>query len=306
MMFVFKKPQQTFDFGGIRIGGSPGENPTVLVGGLFFKGQPIVENTKEGLFDKQTALQWITLGNSLTQKTGHPLILQAYARTPTAMEMHVSWLAENIDGPFMFESANMQARLRGIELCDELGLADRLIYNSINLSTTEDEMEKLKSSSIKMAVVLGWSPRATSLPERMKIIQEMIAKTSELGVDRILVDPATMPVGAGFGLDYRTLLAIKSELGLPTSISPHNAPSAWSFLKQPGFDDESTYMSSLVASVIAAQLFAADCVMYGSMIRTKEVFTAVSLMANAMATSAAESLRSLGLSTELFDPPNFE
>ncbi|MHA1735569.1 MAG: hypothetical protein ACTSV8_04280, partial [Candidatus Thorarchaeota archaeon] len=28
-----------FNVGGIRLGGQPGENPTVLVGGLFFKGQ---------------------------------------------------------------------------------------------------------------------------------------------------------------------------------------------------------------------------------------------------------------------------
>ncbi|MHA1905426.1 MAG: tetrahydromethanopterin S-methyltransferase subunit H family protein, partial [Candidatus Thorarchaeota archaeon] len=38
-MFVFKQEQKTYDFGGVKIGGNPGENPTVLVGGLFVKGQ---------------------------------------------------------------------------------------------------------------------------------------------------------------------------------------------------------------------------------------------------------------------------
>ena len=305
-MFVFKKEQEIYDFGGVTIGGNPGENPAVLVGGLFFAGQPIVENTKEGTFNKALTKEWISVGKTMMGKTGHPLIIQVYGRSPQAMERHLSFVAEHFDGPIMFESTNMKARLRGIDLCDELGLSNRFIYNSINLSTKDEELEKIESSSLSSAVVLGWSPRATSLPERMGTIQEMIESAKKTGIEKMLVDPATMPVGAGFGLDYRTLLAIKSELGLPTCIGSHNAPSAWKFLKQPEFDDEPAYLSAIVSSTIAAQLLAADCIMYGSMIRTREVYIAVSLMANAIATSVAESHRSLGLSKDLFEPPTFE
>jgi tetrahydromethanopterin S-methyltransferase subunit H len=122
----------------------------------------------------------------------------------------------------------------------------------------------------------------------------------------MLIDPATMPVGAGFGLDFRTLIAIKSELGLPTCSGSHNAPSAWKFLKDPDIEDESTQLSAIVASAVAAQLFAADSVMYGSMVRTKQVFTAISMMANAIATSSAEAQRALGDTMDLFEPPTFE
>ncbi|MDF1539410.1 MAG: hypothetical protein P1Q69_10970 [Candidatus Thorarchaeota archaeon] len=305
-MFVFKKEQEVYDFGGVTIGGSPGENPAVLVGGLFFTGQPIVENTKEGTFNEALTKEWISVGNTMMEKTGHPLIIQVYGRSPQAMEKHISFVAENFDGPIMFESTNMNARIRGIELCDELGLSNRFIYNSINLSTKAEELEKLKTSSLDSAVVLGWSPRATSLLDRMSTIKQMIESAKEIGIEKMLVDPATMPVGAGFGLDYRTLLAIKSDLGLPTCIGSHNAPSAWKFLKQPEFDDESAHLSAVVSATIAAQLFAADCIMFGSMIRTREVFIAVALMANAIATSVAESHRSLGISKDIFEPPTFE
>ncbi len=305
-MFVFKKEQESYDFGGVSIGGSPGENPTVLVGGLFFAGQPVVENTKEGAFDEALTKEWISVGNTMMDKTGHPLIIQIYGRSPQAMEKHILFVAENFDGPIMFESTNMKARIRGIEVCDELGLSNRFIYNSINLSTKEEELEKIASSSLDSAVVLGWSPRATSLPDRMNTIQQMIESARKTGIEKMLVDPATMPVGAGFGLDYRTLIAIKSKLGLPTCIGSHNAPSAWKFLKQPDFDDEAAHLSAVVSATIAAQLLAADCIMFGSMIRTREVFIAVSLMANAIATSVAESLRSLGISKSLFEPPTFE
>jgi tetrahydromethanopterin S-methyltransferase subunit H len=305
-MFVFKKEQKTYDFGGITIGGHPGENPTVLIGGLFFKGQPIVQDTREGLFDKGLAKEWIATADWMVQKTGLPLIIQAFGRTPDAMDNHLSWLVDNFEGPIMFESTNASARQRAIEYCNEIGLGQRAIYNSINLSMKDDEKEILKKSSLNMAVVLGWSPRATSLPDRMATIREMLDVSESLGIEKVVVDPATMPVGAGYGLEYRTLLAVKSELGLPTCLGPHNAPSAWRFIKQPGLDDETTHMATVVASTIMSQVFAADSIMYGSMIRTKEVFASVALISNAMATAVAESYSALGIDRKLFTPPSYE
>ena len=305
-MFVFKKDQQAFDFGGVTIGGHPGENPTVLVGGLFFKGQPIMEDTREGIFDKTTAKKWIDNGLSMVEKTGHPLVIQAFGRTPTAMEIHLSWLADNFEGPFMFESTNAKARIRAIEYCDESGLSERAIYNSINLSMKENEKDTLKNSSLNMAVALGWSPRATTLPDRMETIKDVLTLSESIGIEKVLVDPATMPVGAGYGLEYRTTLAVKSELGLPTCLGPHNAPSAWRFIRQSGLDDESTQTAALVASTVAAQLFATDAVMYGSMIHTKEVFTSVALISNAMASAIAEANRALDIDRPLFDPPTYQ
>ncbi len=305
-MFVFKKEQQSYDFGGVTIGGHPGENPTVLIGGLFFKGQPIVEDTREGSFDKTLALEWVNTATSMVEKTGLPLMIQAYGRTPTAMENHLSWLSEHFDGPIMFESTNSKARKRAIEYCDETGLNERAIYNSINLSMKDEEKDVLKNSSLNMAVVLGWSPRATSLSERMETIKDMLSLSEELGIEKVLVDSGTMPVGAGFGLEYRTTLAVKSELGLPTCLGPHNAPSAWRFIKEPGLDDESTHMATVVASTVTSQVFATDSIMYGSMIRTKEVFAAVALISNAMATASAEANNVLGIDRPLFDPPTYE
>jgi tetrahydromethanopterin S-methyltransferase subunit H len=305
-MFVFKKDQQSFDFGGITIGGQPGENPTVLIGGLFFKGQAIMKDTRKGIFDEALTKNWINTGLSMVEKTGHPLIIQAYGRTPTAMEKHLSWLADNFEGPFMFESTNAKARIRAIEYCDESGLSNRAIYNSINLSMTADEKDVLTNSSLKMAVVLGWSPRATTLPDRMETIRDVITLSNSLEIEKILVDPATMPVGAGYGLEYRTTLAIKSELGLPTCLGPHNAPSAWRFIRQTGLDDESTLVAALIASTVSAQLFATDSVMFGSMIHAKEVFTSVALTANAIATAVAESNRALDIDRPLFSPPTYD
>jgi tetrahydromethanopterin S-methyltransferase subunit H len=305
-MFVFKKPQQVFEFGGIRIGGNPGENPTTLVGGLFFTGQPVVNNTRDGTFDEALAQVWVDTGGEMSSRTGHPLIIQAYGRTPLAMERHLSWLSEHFDGPIMFESTNPAARLRAIEYSQETGLTPRIIYNSINMATKQEELNLLKSTSLDSAVVLGWSPRATSLEDRLETIRSAIRLAESTGIKKMLVDPATMPVGAGFGLEYRMLLAIKSEFGLPTCLAPHNAPSAWNFLREEDLSGEPMHLASVVASTAVAQIMAADCIMYGSMIRTKEVFVAVALIGNAIAASAAEANHALGSDRDLFQPLTFE
>jgi tetrahydromethanopterin S-methyltransferase subunit H len=305
-VFVFKKEQQVFNFGGIPIGGNPGENPTVLIGGLFFKGQSIMEDTREGLFDKKVAKAWIEAALLMSDKTGLPLMIQAFGRTPVAMENHLSWLAENFEGSFMFESTNAKARVRAIEYCDESGLADRAIFNSLNLSMKDDEKDKLKASALDMAVVLGWSPRATTLPDRMDTIRDVLTFSESLGIKKVIVDPATMPVGAGYGLEHRTTIAVKSELGLPTCLAPHNAPSAWRFIRQPGLDDDTTRISTVVAATVAAQLFATDAIMFGSLSHAKEIFTSAALISNAIATTIAEANSVLEIDRELFEPPSFE
>ncbi|MHA2068855.1 MAG: hypothetical protein ACXABY_31215 [Candidatus Thorarchaeota archaeon] len=301
-MFVFKKEQKSFDFNGVTIGGYPGENPTVLVGGLFFKGQSIVESTKEGFFDKRIAKDWLDTGINMAERTGHPLIVEVYGRSGGAMERHLSWLVENYDGPFMYESPNASARKRATEFCDETGLTDRAIYNSVNVSMDDVERTFLKESQLGMAVLLGWSPKAGSLKERIEIIEGIVEDAKTLGIKKILVDPGTMPVGAGYGLELRTTIAVKSELGLPTCLAPHNAPSAWKFIRQPDLDTDETVSSSVIASIVAAQLFATDCIMFGSMRRSREVFTAVALTQNAIAASVSEANQVLGEKKHLFEP----
>ena len=63
-MFSFTKKQSVFNISGIKIGGQPGMYPTVLFGGLFFKGEPDFDNAKKQI---QKMLY-------LSNKTGNPAI----------------------------------------------------------------------------------------------------------------------------------------------------------------------------------------------------------------------------------------
>ena len=54
-MFKFTKKQQIFDVGGVKVGGQPGQLPTVLLGSIFYMGHKIVEDQKKGVFNQEKA-----------------------------------------------------------------------------------------------------------------------------------------------------------------------------------------------------------------------------------------------------------
>ena len=63
-MFSFTKNQEIIEIAKIKIGGQPGAYPTVLFGGLFFKGEPDFIKAKNQI---QNML-------NLSNKTGNPAI----------------------------------------------------------------------------------------------------------------------------------------------------------------------------------------------------------------------------------------
>jgi tetrahydromethanopterin S-methyltransferase subunit H len=54
-LFKFSAQQQVYDIKGVKIGGQPGQYPTVMIGSIFYHGDKIVEDQKEGIFNKSEA-----------------------------------------------------------------------------------------------------------------------------------------------------------------------------------------------------------------------------------------------------------
>ena len=51
-MFKFEKKQEVFDIYGVKIGGQPGEYPTVLADTIFYYWHNILSDEIKGIFDK--------------------------------------------------------------------------------------------------------------------------------------------------------------------------------------------------------------------------------------------------------------
>ena len=62
-------------------------------------------------------------------------------------------------------------RSHAAEYVSEIGLADKAIYNSINLSINAPEIEALALSDIDSSIILGFNAVDSSLQGRMELLE---------------------------------------------------------------------------------------------------------------------------------------
>ena len=74
-MFRFDKEQLVVDIAGVKMGGQPGEYPTVLAGTIFYGGHKIISDEKAGVFDKDAAEGLIKTMEEMSDVTGNPCVV---------------------------------------------------------------------------------------------------------------------------------------------------------------------------------------------------------------------------------------
>ncbi len=241
-MFKFEKEQSVWDFNGTKIGGQPGEYPTVLAASIFYNKQEIVLDDKTGKIDKPKAEALWNRCQELSDLTGIPHFIQIMAEYGPAFESYISWF-DSIDNKtaFLLDSSAPEARMHTCKWVTEVGLAKRCIYNSINGSIADKEIEVLKNSDVDASIVLAFNPADPSVPGRQKVLIEggvagqkkgMIPISEDCGITRPILDTAATPLGLGSGGSYREILACKAIFGYPTGGAYHNMTVAWTWLKR--------------------------------------------------------------------------
>ncbi|CAJ37212.1 tetrahydromethanopterin S-methyltransferase subunit H [Methanocella arvoryzae] len=286
-MFKYANQQKVYEVGRAKVGGQPGEYPTVLAGSIFYGKHKIVTDTKTGAFDKEVAEKLVRQQEEMSDITGNPIWLQIVADYGEAMGKYITWYADIGKDAFLIDSTVADARVAGAKKADEIGLSDRVIYNSINAAAQAAEIEALQPLKFTSAIVLGFNAMDMSVKGRMEMFTKggagqpkgMLTLATEKGITRPLLDVAATPLGSGSGATYRSIFAVKSQLGEPVGGGYHNIPSAWAWLKkfkkQPG--KEGAYMPSDIGSNLVAITLGCDFCLYGPIEHSVEVFPAVAM-----------------------------
>ena len=241
-MFKFEKEQSVWDFNGTKLGGQPGEYPTVLAASIFYNKHEIVLDDKTGKIDKPTAEALWNRCQVLSDTTGIPHFIQILAEYPEAFESYISWF-DSIDNKtaFLMDSSVPKALAHACNYVTDVGLAHRAIYNSINGSIAQENIDALAKSDVDAAIVLAFNPADPSVPGREKVLVEggvagqtmgMIPISEECGITRPILDTAATPLGLGSGSAYREILACKAIHGYPTGGAYHNMTVAWTWLRR--------------------------------------------------------------------------
>ena len=268
---------RSFDIAGVKLGGELGENPTLLVGSVFYHGDKLLANEEEGVFSREKARRVIEDAASLADRYGLRFGLDVIFPSPRSVDRIMPFVSE-LDLPLFLDSPSRDARIKAYSMAKELGLANRCVANGIGVTTDEEELRAIRESGIRAAVLLAFDPRnpaASMRPEaRLEIVRgALLPKAEKAGVDKplldaIVLDPASIAISAEAVRLFRT------ELGLPSGCAPANALGPVS--KKAFSPEEVISIHSAVAVML--RVFGTDFILYGPVKRIKHLAPAVAMV----------------------------
>jgi len=280
-LFRFYTEQKILDIAGVKVGGQPGELPTVLVGSIFYDKHKIVTDHLRGQFDRKSAEAVLNDTCCMVEKTGNPIIIDIVGSSAQALIRYIDFVSSILTSPFLVDGPTTDARLPAIQHAVEVGLRDRAIYNSIDCNIRENEVMALKDAEVESAVLLAHNPRNVWPEGRIEILHGfedqvgLLKVAEEAGVKKTLIDVAVLDVPS-VGLAMKAIHLVKEDTGLPTGCGPSNATSTWKSLKKGKLGGDAAIACEATANAVTIPM-GANFVLYGPIENTGRVFPAIAL-----------------------------
>jgi len=267
-MFSFTKEQCVFDISGIKIGGQPGMYPTVLFGGLFFKGEPDFD------FAEKQIQKMLYLSN----KTGNPAIPDFFIKKEEYIEKIINFILKALpkNHPFSIDIIEPDLKIKTLNYLHDKNLLGRTIYNSIHVGIKNEEQEALKRYTPDAAIIVAFNPKDKSPDGKIEVLENgahltdagLLDITKKFGIKKILIDTAALAPGDNSGAAIAAIPVIKEEYGLPTGCAIHNVVEKSKWLND--FKTEKKLVDA--SSNIDIPLFGGDFAIFGPIENADMVF----------------------------------
>ena len=291
-MFKFEREQKIFDVAGVKVGGQPGELPTVLIGSIFYPGQDIVLNENKGLFDKGKGEALIKKLESLSDLTTNPFMLDISGVTEEAFFSYIDFVADITVAPFLINAFSSTLRISAARHAVEIGLADRVIYNSIQKDAKDEELEAIRNLGIKAATILAYNPHDESVNAsasgRLDILKEILPLSEKAGIEKAFLDTAMPAFGIGIGAATKATYLVKEEYGDRGAVGtgPGNVTDTCGWVKA-NFPKEIRRACDASQNAIMP-ILGADWIMFGPVESADYIFPAVAVIDTYIITATAE------------------
>lgn len=294
-MFNYTNEQKVVSLGKIKTGGQPGKYPPVMFGTIFFgkKYRDISSNPQLQKKTEEILNKMFSHGDSL----GLQLIVDVFIPDESEIIPRVNFISDYLDNQFFsVDIPESQVRIRTLEYLSEIGLLNRVIYNSINLGITEREITSLKDNTPEAAIVLGYNPKDMSTDGRIDILDNgagftekgLIDLAADVGIKSLLLDTGATPFNHYAGETLRAIPVFKSKWGLPTGCAIHNTIDSWLWLKKYRKSHPEVYTVCDASAHTMAVTIGADFLLYGKIENSKTIFPAVALAAMFVAEGAKD------------------
>jgi tetrahydromethanopterin S-methyltransferase subunit H len=285
-MLRFEKEQKIFEIGNVKIGGQPGELPTVLIGSIFWLGQKMVQDANKGVFNTKEAEDIINKMQSLSDLTGVPFLFDIVGTTTEAFQKYLDFIADHNEAPFLMDAMSPKVRMETAAYIKQVGLQNRTVYNTIYKGCSKGELEKVKESGITASIVLADNPKDNSLEGKLNILEEALALAKEAGIEKPLIDTAIPAFAPDMGTAVRAIHYIKDKFGYPTGLGTGNVVTTMGWVKA---NVAKEFRKGCVTATNAImQTMGANWLMFGPAEQSDWVFPAVAIVDTYVASAMAD------------------
>ncbi|HEX3032596.1 MAG TPA: tetrahydromethanopterin S-methyltransferase subunit H [Bacillota bacterium] len=277
-MFRFTAEQHVYDIDGVKIGGQPGEYPSVLIGSMFYRGHKIVKDSLKGIFDEAAAKALLDQEAELSAETGNPRIVDVIGDTVEALVRHAEFVLKNTTTPILLDSVSAEVRTGALKyFANDESAIKRIIYNSIEENYTEEELAAIKEVGVKTAVILAFSKKHLKPSKRVELLsgddkhEGLIKAAKRAGIEQFLIDPGVLDVASN-SWTTKAIYDVKEQFGYPGGCAPSNALYLWKKMRSKG----TPFFEVAGASVFTYPITqGGDFILYGPMMNAPWVFRAV-------------------------------
>jgi tetrahydromethanopterin S-methyltransferase subunit H len=294
-MYSFMRQQEVVEVCGVRFGGQPGENPTVLFGTLFY-------GKEFKVLDDATltkAKDLVLAQDKLSKDTGLPALVDVYVKDEKLIDKQLNLVLDSTDLPFSVDSSDGGTRAACLKYAAKAGVLDRLVYNSINLGLTGEELKALGKHTPACAIVLAYNPRDMSVDGRLDMLatgagmlkaadKGLLDVAGDVGIEKLLLDTGATPFGSMSAETLRAIPVLKNEYGLPVGCSIHNTLESWGWMRDLRKRDMAAYECADAAANSMVPLSCGDFIVYGPITSAAKVMPSVAFAEKLVAEGARD------------------
>jgi len=293
-LFVYQVEQKSYEVGNIRLGGQPGVQPTALIGSIFYHGHDLFTDEDRDEFDTGAAQKLIREQEDFSRRTGNPCLLDVVGATPEAIVRHLEFAAGVTEMPLLVDGTTSDVRMAGLDFVAKAGLAERIVYNSIQPTIDDEELRAIRNSGVTCAIVLTYNMLDFTTEGRVDSVRHLLPKLADAGVTKPIVDTCVLDM-ATLGQALSAMHIVKDQFGLPVGGGVHNAVAIWRGLKEKmGKQAKDPCLAACVAISVAS---GADFALYGPIEDASIVFPAVAMTDTALSQIAMDRGRVLDKKT---------
>jgi len=262
IMFKYNVEQKSYNIGKYKIGGDTREVPTAVIGTIFYLRQKgIFRDESKGEIIKDFAEKLVKDQEDMADKTGLTPGLDVILSYEASIKPILDFVVDATDVPIILDAPTQDVKIKALNYVKEMGIQDRIIYNSLTPESNEEEYNLLTESNIRNFILLGMESKNWTTQARMDVIGNLVKKATEANFadHNFLIDTAVVDI-TSLGLAMSAMYEVKNKYGYPVGSGAHNAVDTWRNLKAK-FGDIKKYATVVASSITLGA--GADFLLYG-------------------------------------------